>query len=145
MNTLIRFERPMSTLSTLFDDFFGNDAFESINRELTGTHWPKVDINESETGYTVRADLPGLDKDAVKITVENGTLRIEGEKKEESKKEKGRYYHLERSYGRFNRSFALPDDIDTQNIGASMNHGVLELILPKNEQAKPKTIEVKVN
>ena len=145
MSALIRFERPMSTLSTLFDDFFGNNAFESVNRELTGTHWPKVDIDETDDGYSIHADLPGLDREAVKITVENGTLRIEGEKKDENKREKGRYYHLERSYGRFCRTFALPDDIDARGISASMNNGVLELRLPKSEQAKPKTIDVKVN
>jgi len=80
----------------------------------------------------------------VSITVENGTLRIEGEKKEETRKEKGRYYHLERSYGHFSRSFALPEDTDVEHIAAAMNNGVLELTLPKNEKAKPKAIEVRV-
>lgn len=144
MSALIRFERPMSTLSTLFDDFFGSNAFESIDRQVNGTHWPKVDIEEAENGYTIRADLPGLDRSDVKITVENGTLRLEGEKKEDSKKEKGKYYHLERSYGKFSRSFALNDEIDAQNITAAMNNGVLVLSLPKSEQSKPKSIEVSI-
>lgn len=145
MSALIRFERPMSTLSTLFDDFFGTNAYESVNRQLTGTSWPKVDIEENDAGYSIHADLPGLDKEAVKITVENGTLLIEGEKKSENKREKDRYYHLERSYGKFSRSFALPDEVDAQKISASMKNGVLELTLPKSEQAKPKSIDVKVN
>ena len=145
MSALIRFERPISTLSTLFDDFFGGNVFESVDRQLTGTSWPKVDIEENDAGYTIHADLPGLEKNDVKITVENGTLLIEGEKKAENKREKERYYHLERSYGRFSRSFALPDEVDAQKISASMKNGVLELTLPKSEQAKPKSIEVKVN
>ncbi len=145
MSALIRFERPVSSLSTLFDDFFGSNAFESVDRQVTGTSWPKVDIEESDAGYMIHADLPGLDKDAVKITIENGTLLIEGEKKAESRREKDRYYHLERSYGKFSRSFALPDEVDSQKISASMKNGVLELTLPKSEQAKPKSIEVKVN
>lgn len=145
MSALIRFERPISSLSTLFDDFFGSNAFESVDRQLTGTSWPKVDIEESDAGYTIHADLPGLDKEAVKITVENGTLLIEGEKKAESRRDKDRYYHLERRYGKFSRSFALPDEVDSQKISASMKNGVLELTLPKSEQAKPKSIEVQVN
>ena len=144
MSALIRFERPSTTLSSFFDDFFGENAFESVNREFSAGAWPKVDIEETENGYAIRADLPGMDKKDVSITVENGTLRIEGEKTEEHKKEKGRYYHLERSYGRFSRSFALPEDTDMEHIVAAMNNGVLELTLPKNEAAKPKAIEVKV-
>ena len=145
MSALIRFERPISTLSTLFDDLFSGNAFESVDRQLTGTSWPKVDIEENEGGYTIHADLPGLDKSDVSITVENGMLKIEGEKKVESRREKERYYHLERSYGKFCRTFALPDEVDAQKIAASMKNGVLELTLPKSEQAKPKSIEVKVN
>jgi HSP20 family protein len=145
MSALIRFERPMTALSSLFDDFFGNPVYESVNRELTYGSWPKVDIEEKESGYAIRADLPGLDKKDIAITVENGTLRIEGEKKEEHKVEKDRYYHLERSYGKFSRSFALPDEIDSGNIAASMKNGVLELTLPKSEKAKPKSIDVKIN
>ncbi len=145
MSALIRFERPMSTLSSWFDELLGNNVFESVNRVVSTGLWPKVDIEESDTGYTIRADLPGLDKKDVAITVENGTLRIEGEKKEENKKEEGRYYHLERSYGKFSRTFALPENMDAQKISATMNNGVLVLTLPKGEEVKPKAIEVAVN
>ena len=145
MSTLIRYERPMNTLASLFDDFWGNNVFEAVNREVTTGSWPKVDIEESDKEYTIKADLPGLEKKEVNITVENGTLRIEGEKKEERKHEKDRYYHLERSYGKFCRTFALPDDIDAQKISAAMNNGVLQLSLPKSEKAKPRSIEVKVS
>jgi HSP20 family protein len=145
MSALIRFERPMSTLSSWFDELLGNNVFESVNRVVSTGLWPKVDIEESDTGYTIRADLPGLDKKDVAITVEKGTLRIEGEKKEENKREEGRYYHLERSYGKFSRTFALPENMDAQKISATMNNGVLVLTLPKGEEVKPKAIEVAVN
>lgn len=145
MSTLIRYERPMATLSSLFDDLFGGNAFESVNRQLSCGNWPNVDIEESEATYTIKADLPGMEKNDVAITVENGSLKIEGEKKTEQKREKGRYYHLERSYGKFSRSFALPEGVDAELITASMNHGVLELTIPKTEKAKPRSIEVKIN
>lgn len=145
MSSLIHYERPLQTLSSLFEDFIGDNAYESVNRELTNGDWPRVDIEEAEDQYIIKADLPGMDKKDVFITVEKGTIRLEGEKKTEQKKEKGRYSHLERSYGRFSRSFALPDEVDTEKINASMNNGVLELTLPKSEKAKPRSIEVKIN
>ena len=111
----------MNTLSSLFDVFFGDNIYESFNTQLTTGNWPHVDIEESEKDYAIKADLPGMDKKDVSITVENGTLCISGEKKAESKREKGKYYHLERSYGSFSRSFALPDDIETAKIEAAMN------------------------
>ena len=83
MSTLIRYERPMATLASLFDDFFSDNVFESVNRQLSHGSWPKVDIEEGKDKYSIRADLPGLEKKDLKITVENGTLTIEGEKKEE--------------------------------------------------------------
>lgn len=145
MNTLIRYDRPLQSLSSLFEDFFGDNAYESVNRQVAMGEWPRVDIEEADDKYTIHADLPGLDKADVAITVENGTLRIEGEKKTEQKREKGRYYHLERSYGKFSRSFALPEGVDAEKIGAAMNHGVLELTVPKSEKAKPRAIEVKIS
>jgi HSP20 family protein len=145
MNTLMRCERPISTLSSLFEDFFGDNVYESVNRELAIGEWPRVDIEEATDNYSIKADLPGMDKKDVAITIENGTLLIEGEKKTEQKREKGRYYHLERSYGKFSRSFTLPDGVDAEKITASMENGVLLLQLPKSEQAKPRSIEVKIN
>lgn len=145
MSTLIRYDRPMSALSSMFEDFFGENVYESVNRQLAHGEWPRVDIEENDAAYAIKADLPGLDKKDIAITVENGSLRIEGEKKTEQKREKGRYYHFERSYGKFSRSFALPDGVDAENISASMEHGVLELSIPKSEKAKPRSIEVAIN
>jgi HSP20 family protein len=143
MSSLIRYTNPMSSLSNWLDDFFGNNFYESFDRQITTT-WPRVDITENDANYTIKADLPGMDKKDVSITVENNVLTIVGEKKEEHKKEQGKYYHLERSYGKFARSFALPDEVSANTIEAKMNNGVLELTLPKTERAKPKAIEVKV-
>jgi HSP20 family protein len=143
--SLIRYET--SPITTLFDDLgdlFGK-TFDLSGRDIAGTLYPTVDIAESENGFRISADLPGLSKEDIKVSVEDGVLSISGEKKQEvEKKEKDRYYHFERSYGRFCRSFTLPANVDSANIDARYNNGVLEVHLRKTEEAKPKAIEVKV-
>jgi HSP20 family protein len=112
---------------------------------LTVAEWsPLVDIEESEKEYLIKAEIPEMKKEDVKITVQDDVLSISGERKSE-KEEKGKKYHrVERSYGSFLRSFTLPDDADGTKITAEYKDGVLRLHLPKSEQAKPKAIEVKV-
>ena len=145
MNALIRYANPVSAVSDWIDEVLGGNLFEAADRQLTSGNWPRVDIEESENSYAIKADLPGLDKKDVSVTIDNGVLRIEGEKKQEYKQEKNKYYHYERSYGKFCRTFALSDSVDPEKISAAMNNGVLELAIPKNEKAKPKAIEVKVS
>lgn len=145
MNAIVRYESPLATLSDLFDDFMNGRVFEAAGRQLTGSSWPRVDIAEGEKNYLIRADVPGLEKKDISVTIDNGVLTIEGEKKEERKTEKDRYYHFERSYGKFTRSFALPEEVDSEHIEAKMENGVLELSLPKIEKPRPKAIEVKVS
>ena len=145
MNSLIRYERPVFTLSNFFDDVIEDGFFFNGSREVVKHQWPKVDIVENEKDFVIRADLPGLEKKDIKVSVENGVLSISGEKKEEKKeKEKGKYYYYERSYGSFNRSFALPETVKEKDISATFKSGVLELSLKKSEKVKPKEIEVKV-
>ena len=146
MSALIRYKRPVYSLSNLFDEFFNDGFFFNSGREVTGTKWPKVDIEENKNDYRLHADLPGLEKKDIKITVENGVLSISGEKKHDKKeKEKGKYYYYERSYGAFHRNFSLPENIDEKSINANFKNGVLELIIKKTEKAKPKEIEIKVD
>ena len=146
MSALIRYKRPEYSLSNLFDEFFNDGFFFNSGREVTRTKWPKVDIEESKNDYLLHADLPGLEKKDIKITVENGILSISGEKKHDKKeKEKGKYYYYERSYGSFHRNFALPDNVDEKSISANFKNGVLELVIKKTEKPKPKEIEIKVN
>jgi HSP20 family protein len=99
MNALIRYNNPMAAVSDWIDEVFGGNLFEAADRQLISGNWPRVDIEEREDAYAIKADLPGLDKKDVSVAIENGVLRIEGEKKHEYKQEKGKYYHLERSYG----------------------------------------------
>ena len=112
---------------------------------MTVTDWtPTVDISETEAEYAIKAELPEVKKEDVKVTVEDGVLTIQGERKQE-KEEKGKKYHrIERSYGRFARSFTLPDTVDEGKVRAEYADGVLNLHLPKSEKAKPKQIDVKI-
>ena len=143
---LIRYEaNPMATLFDELDSLLGT-RFDWTGRNLTGTVYPHVDITESNNEFLISADLPGLTKDDIKVSVENDVLSINGEKKRESeKREKDRYYHYERSFGQFSRSFSLPSNVDSKHIDAKYNNGVLEIRLKKVEEAKPKAIEVNVS
>lgn len=119
---------------------------EGEKEALTVAEWsPLVDIEESDKEYLIKAELPEVKKEEVKLTVQDDVLTISGERKAE-KEEKGKKYHrVERCYGSFMRSFTLPDDADGTKITAEYKGGVLRLHLPKSEQAKPKAIEVKVS
>jgi HSP20 family protein len=146
MSSLIRYASPITSLSDIVDDLFGSSVFSFGDRDITNSAWPRVDIAEDKDNYTIKADLPGLAKDDISINVENNVLTISGEKREEKREhEKDRFYHYERSYGKFSRSFNLPEDADVNTIDASYTNGVLALAIKKNERAKPKAIEVKVN
>ena len=106
---------------------------------------PLVDITEDDKEYMIKADLPEIKKEDVKITVQDGVLAISGERKYE-KEEKGKKYHrVERSYGSFERSFTVPADAEEEKVSAQFKDGVLTVHLPKGEHAKPKRLEIKVS
>ena len=105
---------------------------------------PAVDISEDDKSYVIKAELPGVSKDDVKVMVQDGLVTIQGERKQE-KEEKGKKYHrIERIYGSFVRTFAVPDDTDETKVMAEFKDGVLHINLPKSENAKPRAIDVKV-
>jgi len=114
------------------------------NRVQDGAWSPKVNIVENEKGYTISAELPGVSKDDIDIDLKDNTLSIKGEKKVESKDEKENYIRVESSYGKFERSFNVSDDIDRNSVNASFKDGVLTLVLNKKEESKPKQIKVEV-
>ena len=112
---------------------------------LTVAEWaPLVDIVEDDKQYLIKAELPEVKKDDVKVTVQDGVLTITGDRTLE-KEEKGKKYHrVERAYGRFARSFTLPEDADGNKVAAEFKDGVLKVHLPKSERAQTKSIEVKI-
>ena len=106
---------------------------------------PTVDIEESDESYLIKADLPGVKKDDIEVTLENGVLNIKGEKRVEKEVGKGtRRHRAERFYGTFVRSFTLPRAVQGSKVDAHYEDGVLSLLIPKAEEAKPKAIKVKV-
>ena len=105
---------------------------------------PVVDIEETEKDYVISAELPGLDKDKVKVTVEDGVLTLSGERDLERTVEGKTYHRIERSHGTFSRSFTLPEDSDAESVAAQFTNGVLAVRVTKREKALPKSIEVRV-
>ena len=123
---------------SLFSDFEGGSSFVS--------QWaPRVDVMEHGDAYMIKVELPGVNKNDVKITLQENVLTIRGEKKQEEEEKETNYHRVERSYGSFERSFTLPTGVKSDQIDASYKDGVLTITLPKVEEAKPKEIEVKVS
>jgi HSP20 family protein len=112
---------------------------------MTRDDWaPRVDIAETENEFIIKAEIPEVKKEEVKISVDNGVLSIRGERKQE-KEEKGKKFHrIERYYGSFTRSFTLPDNVDETKIEASFKDGMLNIQIPKSEKSKPKALDVKI-
>jgi HSP20 family protein len=110
-----------------------------------GSWAPAVDIFERGDDLVIRAEIPGVEKDDIDINVEHNTLSIRGERKREEEFDEGRTYKMERVFGSFVRTFRLPRTVDSSRISASYHNGVLELHLPKAEEAKPRRIEITVH
>ncbi|HSA84949.1 MAG TPA: Hsp20/alpha crystallin family protein [Nitrospira sp.] len=146
---LVRWDpfRELEEVSDRLNRMFARPAARTSNGNETMivADWtPSVDISETESEYQIKAEIPDVKKEDVKVTVEDGVLTIQGERKQE-KEEKGKKFHrIERSYGSFVRTFSLPDVIEEEKVKAEFKDGVLNLHLPKSEKAKPKAIEVKV-
>jgi HSP20 family protein len=109
------------------------------------TEWsPAIDISEDDKEYTIKAELPGVNKEDVRVTVEGGVLSVSGERRAEKEEKNKKYHRIERSYGSFMRSFTLPEGAAGDKVTADFKDGVLHIHLPKDEKAKPKSIDVKI-
>jgi len=124
---------------SLLDDFFHTD----FPVHSSGFD-PVIDVKENEKDFVINAELPGLSKDDFKLTIEDNSLTLEGEKKV-AKEENDNAYRSERRYGAFKRVFRLTDSVDSKKIAADYTDGILSITVPKSEKAKPKQIEVKVS
>lgn len=133
---------PFAELSRLQDDMF---RLANPRRERHAANFqPSVDIWEDQSGIVVRADLPGVKPEDVQITVENSLLTLSGERKLENAEAHDGYHRVESVYGQFTRTFALPNTVNPDAIEATLDHGVLQLRLPKRAEAQPRKIEVQV-
>jgi len=139
--------RELEEMSNRLNRFFGTKKAGNGDggEALTVAQWaPAVDVSETDKEFLIKAELPEIKKEDVKVSVDDGVLTIQGERKQE-KEEKGKKYHrIERSYGSFLRSFTLPDEADATRIGAEFKDGMLNIRLPKTEKPKPKATEVKI-
>lgn len=131
----------------LDDGFFFNLPFSSLteNQSSVGGDWyPALDLLEEKDQYLLKADLPGIKKEDIKISFEHGVLRIDGERKSETEHKDRQAHRIERSYGRFVRVINLGTDVDQNKIKANYKDGILEICVPKSEAAQPKSIDIHV-
>ena len=129
-------------MNRLFGDFFDH---RPTRVEWTEGAWnPSVDVTEDKDNVVIKAEMPGLNKDDVKISVQDNVLTLKGEKKQESEEKESDYHRVERSYGSFCRSFQLPTTVKTDKIKANYKDGVLSITLPKTEEVKPKEIPISI-
>lgn len=136
---LIRWN-PFRELESVAERFFGRSP-ESV---AVADWLPAVDVSENDTEYVLKAELPGVTKENVKVTVEDGVLQIEGERKLEKEEKTGKFHRVERSYGSFTRSFVLPEGVEADKVRAEFKDGVLNVHVPKAKEARPKGVDVKI-
>jgi len=139
--------RDLSSIQERMNQIFEDALARSRGREeglRSGMWTPAVDIYENNDSVVVKAELPGVEKDQISVEVKDGILSLRGERKFEKEVKEESYHRIERSYGSFQRSFSLPVSVDQEKVTAQFRNGVLEVTLPKKEQAKPKQVQVNV-
>ena len=138
--TYLTLHRPAGNLFRFYSPFL---APRHTSTDIDAYKWtPSVDVSETETGFEVRAELPGVAKDDLHVSVKDNLLTLSGEKRQEQVDDTHNYRRVERRYGSFQRKFALPREVETDDIKAKYNDGVLTLSIPKPEAAKPTEIPV---
>lgn len=146
---LIRWNPEADVLRTRVDRLFNQmlgDLWSSpmSTEEVSTRRWsPAVDIRETDEALILTAELPGLTKEDVQITLENQVLTLSGERKFEKEAKGENFHRIERSYGAFTRAFTLPTHVKTEKVDASFEHGVLTVTLPKMEESKPRRISIR--
>ena len=146
MTVLTRFEpyREFATLQDRLNRLFHNSLGDSQDSLTTSSFSPAVDVYEDEHAVNLKIEVPGIDEKDLDIRVENNTLTVHGERKFEKEEKEENFRRVERQYGSFTRSFTLPQTVDSENVSANYDKGVLKISLPKKAEAKPKQIKVNV-
>ena len=140
---------PARDLFSIADELnrYTRDVFSDSTREtsmMQGAWHPDVDISEDQNNFYLHVELPGMKREDVKVNYEDGVLTISGVKKSMKEEKDTNYHRLERTFGKFERSFRLPAHVAQDKIAAQFENGVLSISLPKTEETKPKAIEIKV-
>jgi HSP20 family protein len=143
---LLDLEREFNRMFNSFGNRFGLTKKDGKDDEYENAVWvPLTDVAEDNDNYYLKADLPGIKKEDVKISYSDGNLSISGERSQEKETKDKKFHRIERSYGKYYRSFNLPKEIKEDKIKAEFTDGQLNIIIPKAEEVKPKEISIKVN
>jgi HSP20 family protein len=146
--TLIRWEpfRDLDDIFSRYSPLFGRTAVRAATGSESDAGWtPAADISETEGEYLIKAELPEVSKDDVKVTVDENVITISGERRKEAEQKDEKVHRVESWHGHFSRSFRLPEDADIAAIQAESRNGVLKVRVPKTPAPKPRTVEVRVN
>lgn len=143
--TLMKWD-PWREIEDMFDRYTNAVGWPRGGQEaLASSDWsPRVDIAETEHEFLIKADIPGVDKDHVKVSVDNGVLTLHGERKSEKEEKDTKFHRVERFVGTFTRRFTVPENVGVEGIKAVFKDGILNLHLPKTEKSKPKAIDIHV-
>jgi len=150
MNAITRWDpfKELDELQTRLSTLLGRAPVRKDggkDEAMTVAEWaPLVDIVEDDHEYLIKAEVPEVKKEDVKVTVQNGVLSLMGDRKFTKEEKDKKYHRVERAYGSFVRTFSLPEDADENKVSADFKDGVLQVHLPKSEKARPKNIEVKI-
>jgi HSP20 family protein len=134
-------------VNRLFDDFFGRSvgSIGPLARPEWEVAWsPSVDVSETKDNVIVNAEIPGMSKEDVKVSVQDNILTLSGEKKQENEEKNANYHRIERTYGSFRRSFTLPTPVESDKVKATYKDGILRITLPKTEEVKAKEIPISI-
>lgn len=146
MRDLVDFESEFNKMFNSFENRFGISRSKDEQNEYQNAVWmPLTDIFEDKDNYMIKADLPGMQKDDVKISYTDGQLSISGERVQEQESKDTKCHRVERTYGKYYRSFNLPKEIKEDKIKAEFKDGQLTITIPKADEVKPNEIEIKVN
>ena len=136
--------RPADRFARMLEHTLGRDLYQPFfgDEVSTRTWMPPVDIRETEEALVVYAEVPGLDKGDIRITLENNLLTLSGERKFDTEVKENEWHRIERAYGSFSRSFRLPTNVASDRVSAVFKNGILEITVPKADEAKPRQIEI---
>ncbi len=138
--------RELEEMSSRLNQIFRPGSTGNEREALAGFDWaPSVNISETDEAYVIRADVPGVSKEELEIAVENGVLRLSGERRHRTETKDEKFHRVESSYGSFMRSFTLPDDVEEEAVNAEMKDGCLVVTLPKSTEKKPKARSIEVH